>query len=117
MHRFPEGTRQVIELGSQYGKVKFIMADYVEGTLDEVPWDVDGTAVAPAANHLLSVNKDAKKLDDEKANIFHQLMAKILYLCKWARPDLQPTVSFLTMQVTQPDVDDWKKLGRAIKYL
>jgi len=46
-----------------------------------------------------------------------RLTAKILYLCKCTRPDLQPTVAFLTTQVTQPNEDDWKKLGRAISYL
>jgi len=56
---------------SEEGKVKFIMANYMEGILDEAPLDMDGTAVTLAANHLLSVNNNAEKLDDEKANIFH----------------------------------------------
>jgi hypothetical protein len=102
---------------SEAGKVKFIQKDYVEGILDEAPTDFDGTATSPAANHLFKVNDDAEKLDDEQAATFHRLTAKILYLCKRSRPDFQTAVSFLTTRVTHPDIDDWNKLGRAIKYL
>jgi hypothetical protein len=47
------------------------------------------------------------------------MTAKLLYLSKRARPgtDFQRAVSFLTTRVTQPNVDDWKKLGRSIKFL
>ena len=44
-------------------------------------------------------------------------MAKSLFLCKRTRPDLQPTVPFLCTRVKEPDVDDWKKLLRMMKYL
>lgn len=40
--------------------------------------------------------------------LFHHLTAKLLYLAKRTRPDLQAAVSFLTMRVLVPDVDDWK---------
>ena len=42
---------------SDPGKVKITMPDYVEGVLDELPADMDGTATTPAAEHLLTVNK------------------------------------------------------------
>jgi hypothetical protein len=99
------------------GKVKFIQKDYVDGILEEAPSDFDGMATSPAANHLFRVNDEVEKLDDERAKVYHCLTAKILYLCKHSRPDFQTAVSFLTTRVTQPDVDDWNKLGRSIKYL
>jgi len=102
---------------SEDGKVKFIMDDYVKGILDEAPSDMDGTATSPAANHLFSVNEKSDKIDTKKADLYHRLTAKLLYLSKRARPDFLTAVSFLTTRVTQPDVDDWKKLGRAIKFL
>jgi hypothetical protein len=102
---------------SEPGKVKFIQKDYVDGILEEAPSDFDGTATSPAANHLFRVNDEVEKLDDERAKVYHRLAAKILYLCKHSRPDFQTAVSFLTTRVTQPDVDDWNKLGRSIKYL
>jgi hypothetical protein len=49
--------------------------------------------------------------------MFHQVTAKMLNLCKQAWPDIQLTVVYIMTCVTKPNVDDWEKLGRAIKYL
>ena len=74
-----------------------------------------GSAATPAANHLF--NPEAIKLDMKQAEIFHHLMAKLLYLCKCTRPDLQMAVAFLTTRVQNPDIDDFKKLGRCLQYI
>ena len=102
---------------SEDGKVRFSMIDYIDRLLDEAPEDMAGTAVTPAANDLFTVREDAKQIDKKQAETFHHLTAKILYLLKRARPDILPTVSFLTTRVTKSNVDDWKKLRRCIKYL
>lgn len=44
-------------------------------------------------------------------------MAKLLYLCKRARPDIKNAVAFLCTRVKSPDSDDYKKLVRVMKYL
>ena len=102
---------------SEKGKVKFIMNDYVENLLDEVPEEMSGHAATPAAHQLFTVNDKAEKISDEKSKQYHHLTAKLLYLSKRARPDLQTAVAFLCKRVKQPDVDDWKKLGRCLRYL
>jgi len=99
------------------GKVKFKMNDYVENLIEEAPDDMRGTASTPAANYLFNVNEKAVKLDSEKSDKYHQLTAKLLYLGKRARPDIQTAVAFLCTRVKEPDADDWKKLGRCIRYL
>lgn len=71
----------------------------------------------PAAEHLFQVNKNAAKLSDALREVFHTTVAKGLFLCKRARPDLQPTVPFLCTRVKEPDMDDWKKLLRMLKHL
>ena len=45
------------------------------------------------------------------------MTAKILYLVKRARPDIETLVSFLTMRVTKSDTDDWKKLNRGLTFV
>ena len=40
-----------------------------------------------------------------------------MYLEKRARPDLLLAISFLCTRVQQPDEDDWKKLGRCLRFL
>ena len=67
--------------------------------------------------HLFDVRDDVKVLDEKKAVIFHNMVARGLFLCKRARPDIQTAVAFLATRVSQPDIDDWKKLCRMINYL
>ena len=44
---------------------------------------MQGTAPTLVANHLFLVNDiDPTKLDDEQQETFHQLVAKLLFLCK-----------------------------------
>jgi hypothetical protein len=102
---------------SEEGKVKFQMPDYINGILEEAPADMEGVAVTPATANLFTVRDDANKLDDGRTEMYHHLTAKLLYLCKRARPDLQTAISFLTTRVIHPDEDDWKKLTRCIRYL
>ena len=49
--------------------------------------------------------------------IFHTNIAKLMFLSKRARPDVQIPVAFLCTRVKEPDRDNWKKLGRIMKYL
>ena len=103
---------------SMLGKVKFSMWDYIQGIIDECPKDLQtGAATSPAAYHLFQVNLNAKKLNQQGADLFHHLTAKVLYLSKCTHPDLQTAVAFLTARVKAPDVDDYKKLCRCLQYL
>ena len=49
--------------------------------------------------------------------MFHHNVAKLLFLCKRARPDIQTAVAFLCTRVKAPDTDDYKKLTRVMRYL
>ena len=40
-----------------------------------------------------------------------------LYAAERARPDLQVAVAFLCKRVKAPNIGDWKKLGRMIRYV
>ncbi len=88
------------------GKVKFIIFDYIKGMLDELPADMDGTVISPASSHLFDVKETADKLSDELGGLYHHNVAKLLFLCKRARPDVQTAVTFLCTPVKEPDVDD-----------
>ena len=120
----------IIKRGKQYeylgmdlnletdGKVIVNMKKYTNDMLQELPKDMDGVSATPAAKHLFEVNdENPKYLDSERKQIFHHNVAKLLFLSKRARPDIQTTVAFLCTRVQKPDVDDWKKLGRVMKYL
>ena len=102
---------------SDSGKVKIDMKQYIQDMLDELPDSFKGIAVTPAANHLFAIDEHAQKLAKEDADAFHTFTAKLLFLCKRARPDTQTATSFLCTRVSGPDVDDLKKLRRVMQYL
>ena len=102
---------------SEKGKVKFSMIDYVQKMLDSLPDDMTGESSTPASNHLFEVNPEATKLDEATSDMFHHNTAKLLFLCKRARPDTQTAVSFLCTRVKSPDADDYQKLRRVMRYL
>jgi hypothetical protein len=102
---------------SDDGKVKIVMKDYITKMLDEVPEDMNGEARTPASLHLFTIRDDPVLLDEPTAELFHHFTAKLLFLSRRARPDIQTAVSFLTKRVKEPDEDDYKKLRRTMQYL
>eukprot|EP00957_Ditylum_brightwellii_P207069 15351344-Ditylum_brightwellii.AAC.1 len=93
---------------SKKGKVRVGMTAYVKEIIEDFPETIDGSTTTPAADHLFQVNDSAKKLDEQQARQFHTSTAKLLFLCKRARQDIQTAVAFLTTRVKEPDSDDWK---------
>ena len=98
-------------------KVQIQMYDFIDKMLADLPVNMDGTAWTPAADHLFTVNPTPKPLPKETAIMFHHNVAKLLFLCKRARPDLQTAVAFLCTRVKTPDEDDYKKLTQVMRYL
>ena len=56
-------------------------------------------------------------LSDQQAEKFHSTVAKLLYITKRSRPDIETAVAFLTTRVSKSDEDDWKKLKRVMTWL
>jgi hypothetical protein len=106
----------IIDYSVVKGKVQINMIEYIKNMLSsKVPTDMAGESSTPAGNHLFQVNKDAERLDEETAPLFHHNVAKLLFLCKQACPDIQTTIAFLcTTRVKEPDVDNYKKLTRTM---
>jgi hypothetical protein len=86
---------------SKKGKVKITMIPYIKSMLDELPPDLASKAATPAASHLFQLNEDAEKLDKYTAQLFHHNVAKLLFLCKRACPDMQTAIAFLCTQVKE----------------
>ena len=99
------------------GKVTFTMFDYLEEIIQSLPSDFKGEARTPASNHLFTIDEDAEKLPIDKAEAFHHYVAKLLFMAKRTRPDIMTAIAFLCTRVKCPDVHDWKKLARVMKYL
>jgi hypothetical protein len=95
------------------------MTKYVENMLNNFPVKLGKKDMAktPARDNLFNLGTGAK-LDTKRLEIFHTFVAKGLFLCKRARPDIQQqAISVLCMRVRDPNQADWEKLMRVMKYL
>jgi len=70
---------------------------------------IDGESRTLATLYLSQFNEELMKLSEADAHFFHNYVAKLLFLCKRARPDIQ------TAKI--PKTDDYKKLTRTMRYL
>jgi hypothetical protein len=79
-------------------KVIINMDHYVDELLESVPEEMaNGVATTPVATYLYDVDQEVEKLGSQQAEMFHTtITAKLLFLSKRARPDLQQVIGFLT---------------------
>jgi hypothetical protein len=98
-------------------KVEISMKPTIQKAINSFPEDLDGTVCSPAARHLWKTNDNSKALDKERSDIFHSISALLLFITKRVRPDIEPTVAFLTTRVSKSNVDDWQKLKRVLIWL
>ena len=93
------------------------MQDYIQEAIDDFGEDVSSGAKTPAANSLFEVNPDSEDLSKDKADTFHSIVAKLLFVCIRARLDTGLAIAFLTTRISKPPVQDWLKLKRTLRYL
>ena len=98
------------------GKLKVDMVDYIKGMVDEFPEEL-GKSSCPWNENLFKVDEKSPKLSKEKKELFHMFVAKGLFACKRARPDIQPAIAFLSTRVKEPNKNDWLKLIKMMEFL
>jgi Reverse transcriptase (RNA-dependent DNA polymerase) len=103
---------------SQPGKVIVDMKEYVSNMLDEfsVKFQPEDTAPTPARNDLFAAGI-GEALNTAEREEFHTFVAKGLFLCKRARPDIHPAIAVLCSRVKDPKRSDWDKLVHMMMYL
>ena len=103
---------------SKSGMVIIGMVPYMKAMVDEfsVEFKPSDTARTPAPSDLFAKG-ESPPLNEEMAEEYHTFVAKALFACKRARPDIQPTVAALCTRVKDPNQDDWNKLIRLLKYI
>jgi hypothetical protein len=102
---------------SKKWKVRMCMFEYIDKMLEGLPEDMRDVSKMPVLNHLFTINENCKVLKEYKAQRFHHLVVKLLYLCRHTRQDIQTAVAFMCTRVKRPDKDDYKKLTRVMQYL
>ena len=68
------------------------MVKFIGNMLENIPEDMKGVFSTPDGKHLFDTAEDTTKLSQTDTDILYYLVAKILYLSKRARPDIQLTI-------------------------
>ena len=56
-------------------------------------------------------------LNKDKNEVLHSIVAKLLWITKIARPDLETTIGFLYTRVSKSDENDGRKLRRTVAFV
>ena len=98
------------------GTVEILMKEYIKECFVAFGEKVDKVVNTPA-KHSLFVVDESVDLNEERRDVFHHIVAKLLYVSKRARVDIDLAVSFLCTRVSKSNEDDWEKLRRLLNYL
>ena len=102
---------------STKGEVHVDMIDYMQSMVQEFKESHDlGVADTPAPNDLFDRGDEKNKLSRKDADLYHRMVAKALFACKRARPDIHLAVAILCTRTTNPNQDDWRKLVQLLEY-
>jgi len=100
------------------GEVAVDMSDYVASMVDDSPFEIGSKAAhTPAAEDLFDHNDMSHLLSENQKREFHMIVAKGLFMCRRARPDIHTMIAVLYTRVQAPTDQDWEKLERLLKYL
>lgn len=113
-------THDYLGMNLHFGKkgvVQIEMIDYIKKMCNEFPEKLDTKSKYPWSDKLFKVDDKSKKLDTEKGSMFHTMTMKGMYLCKRARPDIQPAITFYSTRVKDPTEQDWTKLKKTLGFL
>ena len=78
--------------------MKLTMKSYLEEAIQAFGENVSVGAVTPASRNLFIVNNNLPLLETERAEIFHHVVAKLLYVAKRARVDIQLAIAFYVQE-------------------
>jgi hypothetical protein len=98
------------------GTVAVRMRDYVEEALSKFDERIGHSAATPARRTLFSINPKSEPLGKARSEVFHSIMAKLLYVSKCSHLDIKLAITFLWMRVSCSMVQDWSKLKGVLEY-
>jgi hypothetical protein len=92
---------------SEQGVLQVQMKDYITTLLNEFPYEIgDNKKKYPWNQELFKVHETEKLIPKNEKEIFHKFVAKRLFLAKRARPDIMPSIAYLSTRVMKPTDGD-----------
>jgi hypothetical protein len=99
------------------GKVEINMKEYIKECIEAFGETINKGATTPAKSNMFDVDDESEPLNEEKSDIFHHIVSKLLYVSKRARLDIELAIAFLCTRVSCSTNEDWEKLRRLLQYL
>ena len=93
------------------------MKDYLAEAINESRLSITRAAPTPANKNLFDVDEASPPLTKDAGEVFHSVVAKLLYVSIRARMDLLLATSFLTTRVSKCTQQDQSKLKRLLEYI
>jgi hypothetical protein len=106
-----------INYNKQERTAKISMRDYLVEAITESGLNITKVAATPANKDLFDVNDASTLLAKPDSEVFHSVVAKLLYVAIRARADLLLAVGFLTTRVSKSTEQDVDKLQRLLEYI
>ena len=71
---------------------------------------------SPAKTFLQNVDESSTRLENKDADIFHSIVAILIWVEKRGSPDIETAISFLCTRVTKSAKEDKAKLSQVLQY-
>ena len=98
-------------------KIEIRMKKQIEEAIVWYGESITEKPVTPATKGLFNVDENSELLDERKSEIFHSVVAKLLFIEKRARPDIETAILYLCTRVSRSTKEDWLKLRRLLGFL
>ena len=66
---------------------------------------------------MQNIDESSTRQEKKGADILHSMVAKLLWVAKMGKPDIEPVILFLCTIVTMRTKEDKEKLRRVFQYL
>jgi hypothetical protein len=99
------------------GTLQIRMKDYIKEAIVASKEDVSRGVSTPATRALFDIDEDSERLQPKQSDLYHHIVAKLLYVSTRSRLDIQLTIGFLCTRVSCSTKEDWAKLKRLLQYL
>ena len=99
------------------GTASIHMPAYIQEAIDESGLQIHTNSPSPCSGTLLKIDPDSPALGRKRAQTFHSVVAKLIYVGTRTRTDILLALGFLCGRVSTPTEQDEKKLKRLLEYL
>jgi hypothetical protein len=94
-----------------------MMKDCIKEAIAAFGKDTTRSATTPTKKNFFEIKENIGPLTDTDREIFHSVVAKLLYVSKRGRLDIQLPITFLCTRVFCSTEQDWSKLKCTLEYL